>query len=360
MDATSSNKRRNEILKALINLYIEQVKPISSKLIKQRYGLSVSTATIRNAMHELEEGGYIKQPHTSSGRVPTDKGYRCYIDSLMGEEGLSSIEKQRLKRKYQPLSERVEDVVDKTAEILSLMSYEVAISLFFNFKESLLRHVDLVNVSGGRVLIVVVTESGLIRHYLVKLEEPVSDSQLREMSNYININLQDTALSDIKAGLDNHLKREEDASVNLLKKALGIFSAIDIFEDEYELYQEGISYILKKPEFKDVNKLRSVLDVLENKETIAQILKNNFEPTMTKVKVLIGRENKFKNLQECSLVTSNYKIADRTVGILSLLGPTRMAYSKILPLVEYMSEVLSSTLTRCALDYKEETQDESV
>ncbi len=358
MDVTIFNKRRNEILKTLICLYIQDVKPISSKFIKEKYNLPVSTATIRSIMHELEEMGYIVQPHTSSGRIPTDKGYRYYIDSLMKEEDLTPYQKQKLKNEYQILSKKVEDVINKTAEILSCMSYEAGINLFFNFKESLLKHIDLVNVTHERTLLIAVTDSGLIRNYVIKLSEPVANNKLREISNFLNINLQNVPLSKIKTELNKYLKEKENLSINLAKKTLEIFDSDDIFEDEYEIYQDGINYILKKPEFKDIDKLKCILDVLEDKDAMAEILKASFEPSLKRVKVLIGRENKYKNIRECSLVTTNYRIADRTVGILGLLGPTRMAYSKLLPLMEYMSEILSKVLTRCVLDYEEDEIDE--
>ena len=356
MDVNTSNKRRNEILKTLICLYIQDVKPISSKFIKQKYNLPISTATIRNIMHELEEMNYIVQPHISSGRIPTDKGYRYYIDSLMEEEDLTPYQKQKLKNEYQALSKKVEDVINKTAEILSCMSYEAGINLFFNFKESLLKHIDLVNITHERTLLIVVTDSGLIRNYVIELSKPVADSKLREISNFLNINLQNIPLFKIKIELNKYLKERENLSINLAKKTLEIFDSDDIFEDEYEIYQDGINYILKKPEFKDIDKLKCILDVLEDKDAMAEILRDSFEPSLKRVKVLIGRENKYKNIQECSLVTSNYRIGDRTVGILGLLGPTRMAYSKLLPLVEYMSEVLSEILTEDILGDNEEAK----
>ena len=360
MNISALNERRNKILKALISLYIKHVEPISSKFIKQKYNFLISSATIRNIMHELEEMGYIKQPYTSSGRIPTDKGYRYYIDFLMKKEDLTSYQKQKLKKEYQVLSKKVEDVINKATEILSSMSYEAGVNLFFNFKESLLRHIDLVNITYGRILLTVVTDSGVIKDYVIKLSEPVADNELREISNFLNIYLQNVPLSRIKTELNKHLKQEgrEGLSVDLTKKTLEIFDSKDIFEDEYEIYQNGINYILKKPEFRDIDRLKCILDVLENKEAISKILRDSFDPSLKRVKVLIGRENKHKSIQECSLVISNYRIGNRTVGLLGLLGPTRMAYSKLLPLMEYMSEVLSKVLTRCLLDYEEDEIDE--
>lgn len=357
MDITLSSKRRNKILESIVYLYIHSAKPISSQLIKQRYNLSISSATIRNVMAELENLDYIKHPHTSSGRIPTDKGYRFYIDSLMKEQVLTLEQKQRIKRDYKTFSGQVKDIINKTSEILSDMSYEAGVNLFFNFKESLLKCIDLISIGKNRILLIIVTDSGIIRNYIVKLDKPIDKKELREISNFLNVNLQNIALAKIKSELRSYFEKEDSSFFNLIQDAYYIFDTLEIdtiFENEYEIYQDGISYILKKPEFKDINKLRSILDVLENKEIMAEILKTHFITSSKDVKISIGKENRFKNIQECSLVTSNYRIGDRTVGILGLLGPTRMTYSKLVPLIDYMSNLLSEVLTESALDYDEE------
>lgn len=363
MDVTALNKRRNNILDDLISLHVESAKPVSSKLIKQKYNLSISSATIRNIMSELEDLGYINQPHTSSGRIPTDKGYRFYIDSLMREEILKPEEKQNVRKNYKLFLRHIEDVIDKTSEFLSTMSYEAGINLFFDFKESLLKCIDLVGVSQDKVLMTMVTDSGIVKNYLLALDEAVSLDELHRISNFLNVNFQDMSLAGIKSKLVDFLEEDETSISQLAQKALKIFDTLDsdnIFEDEYEIHQDGTSYILKKPEFKDIDKLRNVLDFLEDKSMMAEILKSNLDTSLKEVKISIGNENKFKGIKECSLITSKYSVGDRVVGVLGLLGPTRMDYARIIPLVKYVSGVLSEILTAGALsDEEEDNYDET-
>jgi heat-inducible transcriptional repressor len=357
MNVTSCNKRRNDIMEALIGSYIRHAKPISSKFLKQEYKFSISSATIRNVMSDLEEKDYIMQPHTSSGRIPTDKGYRFYIDSLMKKEDFSLKQKKRLKNSLS-LTLTAEDLINKVSEILAFASYEAAINLYFNFKESLLRYIDLVNVGSNRILLIIVTDSGLIRNCVVQAKKPFDDEDLKKISNFLNANLKNVSLSKIKSKLQQYLEKEDSKIRNIIKKATEIFDNDDIFNNEYELYHDGTQYILKKPEFKDIKKLSRVLDVLEDEKVMFKILKNSYKPTYKKVKVQIGQENKFEKIQECSLVTSCYKIADKTVGILGLLGPTRMAYPRIMSLMEYISECLSEILTENVLGHKKDEYDE--
>jgi heat-inducible transcriptional repressor len=353
MSVTTSNKRKSSILEALTRLYIDTAHPVSSSLIKERFSLSISSATIRNILADLEELGYIIQPHTSSGRIPTDKGYRFYIDSLMKRQSLKDGEKRKLKQACLSSARKTQEIIDKTSEILAEISQEAAINFFFNLNESVLKHIELINISLLKVLVILITDSGIVRNYIVNLNEPMSASELQRISNFLNENLRDVSLVDIKQKLYTLLNRQNLVYMQLAHEACRIFDALEtdeIFEKDYDIHQDGINNIMNQPEFCNVECLRDILDVLESKDRLAEILRASLEPNFSRVKVMIGKENSFKGLQNCSLITAGYKIKDKTVGLLGLLGPTRMAYARMLPLVEYMAEVMTETLTDLTKD----------
>ncbi len=348
MNVSASNKRKSNILESLTSLYIDTARPVSSSLIKDEFNFSVSSATIRNILVELEEFGYIEQPHTSSGRVPTDKGYRFYIDSLMKRRSLRDEEKKELKLACLSSARKTRDIIDKTSEILAQISNEAAFNFFFNLNDSILKHIELINLSLTRILVVLITDSGIVRNYIVNLDDPISTAELQRISNFLSENLKDTSLVDIKVNLYNLLNEHNLVYLQLAHEACRIFDALEtdeLFERDYDIHQDGINNIMRQPEFCNLEYLRGVLDVLESKERLAEVLRASFEPDFNKVKVTIGKENSYKDLQSCSLVTAGYKIKDKTVGMFGLLGPTRMAYSRLLPLVEYMAEMMTEALT---------------
>ena len=195
MSVTSLNKRRNDVLEALVSLHIKTAKPVSSGLIKKRYDFPVSTATIRSVMAELEDMGYIHQPHTSSGRVPTDKGYRLYIDTLMREEKLLPDFRRQLRDQYLNISRQVEDVISQASNVLSNLCYEAGLNMFFDLKESSLRFIDIIKVAPDRILVVLITDTGIVRNYYLYDEAEYAQDALRRVSNFINENLKGTTLS---------------------------------------------------------------------------------------------------------------------------------------------------------------------
>jgi len=353
MNVSASNERKSSILEFLASLYINTARPVSSSLIKDKFNLSVSSATIRNTLVELEELGYIEQPHTSSGRIPTDKGYRFYIDSLMKRENLKDEEKNELKLACLSSAHKTQEIIDKTSEILAEISNEAAINFFFNLGESVLKHIELINLSLKQVLVVLITDSGIVRNYIVNFNDSISTSELQRISNFLNENLKNTPLVDIKTKLYTLLNEHNLVYLQLAHEACRIFDALEadeLFERDYDIHQDGINNIMNQPEFFNLEYLRDVLDVFDSKELLAEILKTSFDSDFNSVKVTIGKENRYKGLQNCSLVTAGYKIKDKTVGMFGLLGPTRMAYSRLLPLVEYMAEMMTETLNNFSKD----------
>ena len=357
MNVSASNERKSSILESLTSLYINTARPVSSSLIKDEFDLSVSSATIRNILVELEELGYIEQPHTSSGRIPTDKGYRFYIDTLMKKQNIRDEEKNELKLACLSSAHKTQEIIDKTSEILAEISNEDAINFFFNLSDSVLKHIELINLSLMQVLVVLITDSGIVRNYIVNFNESISTGELKRISNFLNENLKNTPLVDIKTKLYTLLNEHNLVYLQLAHEACRIFDALEadeLFERDYDIHQDGINNIMNQPEFFNLEYLKDVLDVFESKERLAEILKDSFEPDFNNVKVTIGKENRCKGFQNCSLVTAGYKIKDKTVGMFGLLGPTRMAYSRMLPLVEYMAEMMTETLNDFSRDERDE------
>jgi heat-inducible transcriptional repressor len=330
-----------QVLQAVLFEYIVTAEPVGSRQVAKKYALGLSPATIRNTMADLEEEGYLAQPHTSAGRVPTDKAYRCYVDSL-GQRALARPDALRLQRQVSSNRSDVDDLMEAASAQLAELSHYAAVILAPPLQHTRLERVDMIPVEGDRALVVLATETGWGMSRILALEEPVPASEVREAAR---------VLTGRYAGLTFHEIRRQVADAGppaeperVLRVAA--YVARKVFQSIWDrnLYVGGALNMLDQPEFA-IGTMRALLKTFEEKRQLIELLTTRAQ-TSDSVQVVIGSEIPFQEMQETSLVAASYKFHDRVLGVLGVVGPRRMPYAKIVPLVDYTARLVSRRLTR--------------
>jgi heat-inducible transcriptional repressor len=289
-------------------------------------------------MADLEELGYLTHPYTSAGRIPTDKGYRFYVDTLMEREDLPRKEKMKIEREYFYRVHRVGQIMEGTSRALSGLSRYTGLVLAPNLEKSLFRHLELVPLENGRILSVLITGSGLVKNKIIETKDIPPQEKLEEILGLINDRLLGLPLERIKEFISSQLKMKTPA-----RKIWRLVDQIFTWDGTEELYLDGRNNILEHPEFKDPHRTKSIFQALEEKRLLTEVLSRT--TPSEGVRVLIGTETKCRQIKELSLVTAVYRINGRPAGILGVIGPRRMKYSRVVSLVDFMAKMVSDTLT---------------
>lgn len=336
----SKGKRENDVLEIIVNYYVGHASPVGSRFVSRKLGLS--SATIRNVMKDLEEFGLISQPHTSAGRVPTDEGYRYYINSLMRLKKLTERQVLFIESEFRSRLRSLEELLEKTSHILSMVTHCAGITLMPKMDRGTFKHIELVPLTRNRILVLLVTASGLVKSFVFDLDYAAEETYLRKISNFLNREVYDMTLQEIREHLIKKLKEERNSSYTLISRAYELIETIYVSGLKAELYMDGASYILSQPEFREQKKMASILKFLENKTQIADILSEDMDDEI--LKIHIGRENISFGLDDFSIITKGYRIRNNVFGRLGVIGPTRMDYDKVIPMVDYLGEVVSKVL----------------
>jgi len=331
--------RQSRILDIIVSSYVDTAMPVGSRLVSKVIGLS--SATVRNVMSDLEEFGYITHPHTSAGRIPTDKGYRCYVESLMRVKDITRNEARKIEEEYHKKRQGVEEIIRKTAEVLSGITNHTGIALLPRFKKSAFRHIDLIPIGRRRILIVLITSTGIVKNLIIETDGDYQDD-VTKIANLLNSEYYGLSLEDIRERLIREIKSERDSFHSVLRETSEIIESLleDFYSDE--LYLDGTSCLLSQPEFEGLKTARSILQVFENKNRLLEAMDEDIGEDG--LRIYIGKENRLPNMQNCSMVTTSYRIKDEMIGRLGIIGPTRMAYSHLIPVVEYVSEAATRAL----------------
>jgi heat-inducible transcriptional repressor len=330
-------RRRDRILSIIIGEYVSKGVPVSSDVVARK-GLGVSPATIRNEMIELEEEGYLVQPHTSAGRIPTDKGYRHYIESLMSYARLSRDEQFLIRHQFHQVERAVEEWTRLAAAILSGMVHNVALVTLPKPVEARLKHLGLVSLQELLVLLVLVLKEAKLRQQMLTLEDTVSQEELNTSarkltSAYAGLTASEIAAKDLKL---SPLEEQVMKTVGLLMK--------DEEGEEYEEpYIDGLRHMLIQPEFASSDKIAAIMEVLEQKSLLKSFLPRVL--TGEGVRVVIGRENKENVMRDCSVILTRYGIPGEVGGAIGVMGPTRMEYQRAIPTVSFLSTVMSELVS---------------
>ena len=341
------NSRHQGVLRAIVLDYIRTAEPVGSRTISRKYGFALSPATIRSIMADLEELGYLAQPHTSAGRVPTDQGYRLYVGALMDRPRLSRAEVQRIEQQVNPPAGppagEVEAVLRETGRLLSALSPYVAVVLAPKLDDSQFHRVQFVSLSRDQVLAVLVTDADMVHHKVVKLDEEMSQDDLDRTSRYLTDLLQGRTLGEVRRLLVEQMAEEKAQYDHLLAQALRLGAEALKSEGEVDVYVAGAAHIADQPEFADLDKMKALFRAFEEKSKLVKILDECL--TGEGIKVFIGHEVALRDVEGLSVIAAPYRRGHRPLGVLGVLGPTRMDYGRALALVDTTAQLVSRVFT---------------
>ena len=337
------SEREKVVLQALINLYVATAQPVGSKAIAERYKLGVSPATIRNTLKDLEEMGMIQKPHTSAGRIPTDKGYRAYVDNLLKPETLTESEEKMIQKEMMVDYGVVEELMEQTSKVLGDISKQLGITLAPRFEQGILTNIDLIPVAEKKLLVVLAIKSGLVRSILLEADSNLENLALDKTKSILNQRLCGLSLGEIRNSINERLRETSTADPKLVKLFLDSSANLLNFDQTEQLHLGGTTNIVNQPEFKDEEKLSSFIELLEQKRILTELLAAR--GVNEGITITIGKEIKRDEIETCSLVTSSYGSGDLK-GIIGIIGPKRMRYSKLVSLVDYTAKLLSDILSK--------------
>lgn len=337
------DERKKKVLEAIVLDYIATAEPVGSRTIARKFDLGVSSATIRNEMADLEELGLIEQPHTSAGRVPSDAGYRFYVDWMMQKESLNEAQKQLIYNNLYQRIKEIEDLAQGTSHLISKLTNLASVVLTTNSGNNAFGQVHLLPYQPGTALMVVIKENGAVENHVVDVGESITPDDLQRVSAILNTKLKGLTIDQLKSGLLAEIYSELTKQKTLISLALDIIEPILDAKDDDMVVLGGAVNMLNQPEFKNVQKLKSILKVFEETQALKRALTQDISEGLT---VRIGGENKLEEMHDCSLVTATYQVDGRIVGAIGVLGPTRMDYAKTVGLLEFMTQGISTVLER--------------
>ncbi len=330
--------REKIVLGEIVKHFIDSASPVSSTLIAQKSRLSFSPATIRNIMADLEIRGYIFQPHTSAGRVPKTRGYRAYVDTLMKKTRLSSSEKEQISDTLCPGEHEIEDILKEVSRILAHLSHQLGVLVSPKIEEGIFQRMELIPLSSDKILIIISIDSGFVKTISIEIDSMIPAEKLYLVSRILNERLSNMKIEDIRKKFASIVKDIKDEETGLVKMFSNRADRLFDFQEETELYFMGAHHIMQSPDFSDVTSISSVMEMLETRREIVDLLDKATRSKPASVK--IGEEFEEEKLQDFSLITARYSIGGIS-GVLGIIGPKRMNYSKFISLVEYTARSIT-------------------
>jgi len=335
------DSRAQHLLKALIERYIAEGQPVGSRVLSRQSGLELSPATIRNVMADLEEMGFIASPHTSAGRVPTSKGYRLFVDSLLVIKPLEEIEVSELQGHLQ--ADRPQLLVSAAAQMLSQLTHYAGVVATPRRREASFRHIEFLRLSERRVLLIIVTSEGDVQNCILHTDQSYTQSQLQEASNFLNQHYAGQPFHAIRTLLAEELRQLREDVVGLMTAAVEAGDAA-LTETGEDLVVSGERNLLHADFASDMDRLRRLFEVFEQKTSLLHLL--DVSQKAHGVHLFIGGESGLAPLDECSIIAAPYEVDGRVIGTLGVIGPTRMAYERVIPIVDVTAKLLSNALTQ--------------
>lgn len=333
-------EREKQILYNLINYYIHSADPVGSRVIANKFKMGVSPATIRNTLQDLEELGLVEQPHTSAGRIPTDMGYRVYVDYLIKPERLTPAEEQKIRSAILKEGRGVNEILGQTAKVLGEITQQLGVTVAPKFESGVLKNIRLIPVAEGRVMAIVIVGSGLARSVIIELESNFADRELLEVESILNERLSGLTLANIR---DTLSKRVADVSghARLLNLVVDAKDKIWTEDRSEDLHVAGTGQLLQVPEFANRERLSNLIRLLEDGRVLSDFLTQAQDEGLF---ITIGRENKINEIISCSVVSATYRVGNIT-GAIGVIGPTRMPYSKLVSVIEYTARSITEVLS---------------
>lgn len=322
------DERKRKILKAIIKTYMETGEPVGSRTISKYADLNVSSATIRNEMSDLTDMGYIVQPHTSAGRIPSDKGYRLYVDALMKEkeDEIAEIRDLMIEK-----TDKMDKVLKQVAKVLAANTNYATMISVPQYSGNKLRFVQLSRVNPLQLVAVVVSDNNVIRNQIIDLDEEMDDQTILKLNLLLNTNLNGVPIQDINLGMIARLKEQAGMHSNIVATVLdAVADTIHVDEEDMEIYTSGATNIFKYPELADKTKASELISAFEEKQQLVDLVKEHMSDTEnTGVQVYIGDEMPIQTMRDCSVVTATYELGSGMRGTIGIIGPKRMDYENV-------------------------------
>ncbi len=340
------DERKKQVLNAIIKDYIANAEPVGSRQVAKKYDLGVSSATIRNEMSDLTEDGYIEQPHTSAGRIPSGKGYRFYVDNLMERQRLTPAQMRKIRDAVRSERNEVNDFMRSCLAMISHMTSYTAIATVPEYGSGTVENIQLIPLNDYQVLVLILTSTGLVRHKTVQLQLPISAQQLAVIEDAVARQLRGVPIRRVSYDLLEDLLNDYQADERLAEQALSMLekiSAMSVKQPESRVFKSGELNMLSQPEFQDVEKLKEILGVLEEDELVRELLAAAADHP-GEVTVNIGSEIPVPGIRDCSVVVADFYVGGEQAGTIGVLGPTRMSYGKTVSLIDFVANELSRAL----------------
>ena len=340
-------ERKARVLYAVIHEYIKTGKPVGSSVLEQKYKFNLSPATLRNLMAELEKDGYLTHPHTSAGRIPTDAGYKAYVNSLVELQRLAVEEEERIKKEYEKKTKEIDSLLSQTSKILSGLSNYTGFITAPKAKVNEIRNIELMQVSKSQVMVILLTKIGMVKHKMINLS--VDSEELYELKKFLNNKLRGLTVEEASKRLIVEVEKYQNKQNDMLQLAEQICNVIDSIQED--IYVDGTSNVLSVPDFTDFESAKSLMKLNEDKDRLIEIIGKDLDEATVNVKIGGQDLTELKNL---SVVKTSYSYGDKIVGVLGIIGPKRMDYDKMMALVNSVSNIVNGFLLKMGDEQDEE------
>ncbi|MBU9713952.1 heat-inducible transcriptional repressor HrcA [Evansella tamaricis] len=334
-------ERQLLILKAIIDDYITHAEPVGSRSVSKREDMNYSPATIRNEMSDLEELGFLEKPHSSAGRIPSQKGYRYYVDHLLSPKKLSKKEISGIQSVFRERFSELEQVIQQSAKILSNLTSYTSIVLGPEIFESTLRQIQIIPLSNESAVAIIVTDTGHVENQTVALPEGLNIHDLEKVVNIINERLKGVPLVHLRHKLTTELGNVFEKYIDQYDTMLSLLNKTFLSQQHEKVFYGGKTNILAQPEFHNVERVKQLFNIFEEDALVTKLFRSDDQG----ITIKIGQENRFEPFDECSVITATYSFDGKPMGTVGILGPTRMEYQRVIGILDYLSKDLSKLLT---------------
>ena len=341
-DLNMPSHRARRILSAIVDKYIQEGIPIGSKSLSLADNIGLSPASIRNVMSDLEELGFIASPYTSSGRVPTSKGYRFFIDSLLKLQPVEATELERIKKRVNLHDSNSRELAISVSNTLSAITKLAGIVTIPKQQVTRLKEIDFIQLSEKRILAIIVMNETEVENRILQMKRDYSKDELKQASNYLNTHYKGRSLSYIKKHLINELMQTKDSVNSLMSDLIDIADQVLDFDESDEYIVAGQRRLMDFHELSDIKKLRQLFDAFKEKQQLLELLDKSM--STSGIQIFIGEESGYQMFDNCTLITSPYTTEDGAIGVLGVIGPTRIAYQKVIPIVDITAKLLGKSL----------------
>lgn len=330
------DNRKRRILQAIVEEYINTAEPVSSGSIVKKYGLDLSSATIRNEMAELEKVGYLEKPHTSSGRIPSAKGYRLYVNELLNDQNISIDEIKYIQSKLETRVNEIEELTKITTSTLSDITHYTTVAIGPKTRMQNIEEIKFVLLGTRMLMAVILTDSGIIKETIIKFDEDITNEQVETLNFIFNNKLKGQPIEAIDKPLEEYIFSHMNYSLAVIKPIMEQLNKV--ISDESQIYMEGANKAFELPEFKSLEVAKNFINVIDQKEIVADLLNTGFA---NDINVYIGNENENEQLKDFSVITFKHRYKNKDLGTIGIIGPTRMDYSKVISVMKYISKKLN-------------------